>query len=144
MTDNPFTDPGWIDFVKRAEDDLVPKLRDAGATISLAPTGETDIKFAVELGLSIMMNKPIVVIVHPGQVVASGLLDVADLVVVADLDDHETSGPVVAAAIGKITEGYRRESRALNDARVARVRAILADYGDTGLLAATRVREAIA
>lgn len=72
----------WQDEVRR---DLIPKLEDSGAVVSLVPEGETDVKFAVELGLSIMMDKPIVAVIRPGTKMPSKLALVADHIVEADL-----------------------------------------------------------
>lgn len=68
-------------WAKDVQDDLVPKLEQSGVVLQLVPTGPTDIKFAVELGLSIMMDKPIIALVHEGTVVPAKLLAVADKVI---------------------------------------------------------------
>lgn len=102
MTD-PFQDPGWIEFVKRAEDNLVPKLAASGMTLSIAPRGPADIKFAVELGLSITMDKPILLLVHPGMDLPEKLRRVADVVCEVSLDDPN-AGAIVAAAIQRMND----------------------------------------
>lgn len=60
-------------------------LEETAVTISLIPRGETDIKFAVELGLSIMMDKPIIALVQPGMSIPSGLAAVAAEIVEVDI-----------------------------------------------------------
>ena len=53
--------------------------------ISMLPTsGQADAKFAVELGLSIMLDKPIVVVAREGQHVPAKLERVANAVIRAD------------------------------------------------------------
>lgn len=78
-------DPEFKAWEARVHADLIPKLASSGSVISMVPKGETDIKFAVELGLSIMMNKPILALVQPGTDVPPKLNLVADKVIVADL-----------------------------------------------------------
>jgi len=82
--DDPFDTPDWHAYAQHASDELVPKIRDCAVTVSLCPTGETDVKFALELGLSIMMDKPIIIVVLPGVKVPAKLLQIADWPVTAD------------------------------------------------------------
>lgn len=73
MTDRDiFADPEARAWAQRALDELVPRLRDSVGTVSLVPdvAGLDDIKFALELGLTIMLGKPLIVAVTPGRQVA--------------------------------------------------------------------------
>jgi hypothetical protein len=107
MSDDPFKDPWFIDFAKRVNDDLVPKIKDSELTISLNPTGgEADVKFAVELGFSIMLNKPIIVVATPGGVVPVGLARVAHRVLFLDLADPD-SQKVLTLAIEAVIEEFQ-------------------------------------
>lgn len=96
MTD-PYDNPQWRDYAKRVRTELLPKLKDSAATVSLVPAGETDVKFAVELGLSIMLDKPIVAVVPPGARVPAKLVAVADCIVEGDLDDPTMAARLNAA-----------------------------------------------
>ena len=63
MTDDPWEDPSAKAWARHVIRDMVPKLADSTFSISLVPTdGMGDIKFWVELGASIMMNKPIMAV----------------------------------------------------------------------------------
>jgi hypothetical protein len=77
-------DPEFQDWEAHVRNDVVPKIARSAMTVSLAPSGEADIKFAVELGLSIMLDKPIILVREPGQVLPAKLLQVADDVVVVN------------------------------------------------------------
>ena len=78
----------WDEFVQSARKEAVVKIAGSHIFLSLVPTEEhwTDVKFAVELGLSIMMDKPIIAIVMPGREIPEKLRKVADYVVEADID----------------------------------------------------------
>jgi hypothetical protein len=78
--------PEWKAWEARCQAELVPMMRDSGSVVQLVPKGGSDIKFAVELGLSIMMDKPILAIVQPGTETPPKLLKVADKIIEADLD----------------------------------------------------------
>ena len=80
-----YDDPEWRRYVTRIRAELVPMIDQSALTISLAPSGETDVKFAVELGLSIMLDKPIVVVLMPGQEIPEKLRAVADEVLELDM-----------------------------------------------------------
>lgn len=85
---DPFDSPEWKAYSQRALEELVPMMRGSAVTISLAPKGDaTDIKFALELGLSIMMDKPIIVVVFPDTTAPAKLLQFADRVVEGSYDD---------------------------------------------------------
>lgn len=74
-------DPEFKVFTSRVIGELVPKLQASRVTMTLVPKGELDVKFAVELGLSIMLNKPIIACVAAGQPIPDKLRLVADEVV---------------------------------------------------------------
>jgi len=75
----------WAEEVRRS---LIPALDSAKVAVSIAPPAdaEIDVQFAVELGLSILMNKPIVLAVRPDQPLPAKLLRVADRVIDLPVD----------------------------------------------------------
>lgn len=77
-------DPEFIAWAKRTRRELVPMIERSSVTVSLVPEGETDVKFAVELGLSIMLDKPIILVVAPGTKVPNKLAMVATEIVEVD------------------------------------------------------------
>jgi hypothetical protein len=85
VTDDPFDNPEWRAYERRAEDDLVPKMIGSEMVLSLVPRGPTDIKFALELGMAIMLDKPIIAVVVPGATVPAKLVLIADAIVEGDL-----------------------------------------------------------
>jgi hypothetical protein len=74
-------DPDFKAWAKEVKENLVPKLEQSPITISIAPRGPGDIKYAVELGLSILMDKPIILAVMPGTTIPDKLRRVADEIV---------------------------------------------------------------
>jgi nucleoside 2-deoxyribosyltransferase len=71
----------WSEYARHVLDEMVPMMRDSAVVCSLVPTGETDVKFAVELGMAIMLDKPIVLLVHSGTKVPARLARAADEIV---------------------------------------------------------------
>jgi hypothetical protein len=91
----------WDRFVNHVRRETVAKMTDSAFVISLVPRGEPDVKFAVELGLAIMLDKPILAIALPGAVLPERLRRVADEIVVADVD-LEAGREKVHAAIARL------------------------------------------
>lgn len=90
-------------WLRRALDELVPMISDSEVTVSIVPRRETDIKFDVELGLSVMFDKPIILAVQPGTAVPDHLRRVADEVLEFDPTDP-AMGARIGAAIARLTE----------------------------------------
>lgn len=86
MAEDWTRDPGWREWADQVRTDLLPKLEDTAAVLSLVPDGDGDVKFAVELGFSIMMDKPLILVVMPGRKVPERLARIAEAIVEADLD----------------------------------------------------------
>jgi hypothetical protein len=79
----------WDEFVRFQREDTMQKMMESAFVISIVPD-ESDIKFAVELGMAIMLDKPLMVVTtRLGQKLPPKLERVADQVVVADLDTED-------------------------------------------------------
>lgn len=102
MSEEIFRSREWAAFVKDVKKNLIPKLKDSALTISLVPEGKTDVKFAVELGFSIMMDKPIIAAVARGAKVPAKMVLVADEIVEIDFDDPELGAQRLKEAIDRI------------------------------------------
>lgn len=82
MWENDPTAKRWVQHVL---DDMAPKMSESALVMQIVPDkdehGAGDVKFWVELGASIMMNKPIIAIGLAGQEIPAKLKLVADEVV---------------------------------------------------------------
>lgn len=104
MTDDLANDPEFEKWAERVRTELIPKLKVTSMTVSICPGGEAeefDVKFAVELGASIMLNKPIIVAVPPGVTVPERLVRVADEIVELTAMNDET-GVRIGEAIDRV------------------------------------------
>lgn len=90
-SEDPWQDPGLLRWMKRCETELVPMIRGSQMTASILPDEDgVDLKFAIELGLMIMMDKPIVLMVSPGRKVPDHMVRVSDAIV--DFDPNDLKG----------------------------------------------------
>lgn len=98
----------WEEFVSHCSDELQPKLEQSGFVMSLVPDPDKiDVKFAVETGMAILMDKPIVIIAVPGTPIPEKLRKVADEVLVIDIRSEEGQrevARVVARMMNKLDE----------------------------------------
>lgn len=88
---DPWTSPEWKAYAAHAANDLIPKVTSSAVTLALVPDPETelDMKFCIELGACIMLDKPILGIAVPGQRIPERYLRVADEVLYIDLSTPE-------------------------------------------------------
>jgi hypothetical protein len=113
----------WDRFVAWQQEHTVKKMAASRLAMTLVPRGDTDVKFAVELGLAIMMGKPIIALALPGATVPYGLRKVADEIIVADLDTEagrEQADRQMKAAIARVNARDARASRSTGYIEVRR------------------------
>lgn len=110
MTDpNPWTDPETLAYLRRATDELAPKIRESAMVICSVPEPArlSDLQFATQLGLAILMDKPILALVTPGTPVPAHVVRVADRIVEMDLDgDAEANQRQLEATMAEIDAEY--------------------------------------
>lgn len=99
--EDPFSDPEWLAYADRAIKELLPKMQRSAVMLSLVPQGPTDVKYALELGFMIMLDKPIICVVPPGVRVPGKLIGVADAIVEGDITD-ESMGKRLSAEIDRV------------------------------------------
>ena len=78
----------WDSFVVYQREVVLRAMTESALMISIVPK-EVDIKFAVELGMAIMLNKPILALAQSSDDVPPMLRRVASRVVIADVDTAE-------------------------------------------------------
>ncbi len=96
-------DPAWHRYVKHIREEVYPKAQESAIHISITPTAEkVDVKFAVELGMGIMLDKPIISLIRPGTPVSEKLARVVDRFVDMDPNDMKDTSRRLAAAIKEV------------------------------------------
>lgn len=98
--------PEFDRFVARTRAELVPKIKESNAFISISPSSpdNVDIKFAVELGLAIMFDKPIISVIAPGTPIPEKLARVVDRFVEMDFRNGEFTDPTQQDRLVKAVE----------------------------------------
>lgn len=81
MSEDPWEDPSAVAWAKHVLEDMAPKMQDSAVVVQLV-NGVGDVKFWVELGASIMMNKPILAVVLGDSEIPPKLRLIADEIVI--------------------------------------------------------------
>lgn len=97
-------DEEWERFSGRFREKVLPRMEESKLTVSLAPTGghHGDVQFWAELGASIMLDKPILVLARNDSIVPPKLEKVADFVMWFNEGEMES----LAGRIEKWMDGF--------------------------------------
>jgi hypothetical protein len=96
-------DPRAKAYLRRAQRDLLPMMRDSEVIMSLYH-GEPDAKLAIETGFAVLLDKPIVGLVTPGTHAARKFIAVCDELIEADM----TTAAGRQSAQTRLAEAMRR------------------------------------
>jgi hypothetical protein len=103
MSHDPWQDPSVERWVQHVVDEMVPKMRSSAAAIHLVPEStEIDVKFCVELGAAIMLDKPIIAVALGRRQVPAKLAAIADDIVYLPHGVDAASSDELAAAIKRV------------------------------------------
>lgn len=89
----------WIKDVRAS---LTPKLRDSAITAMLSPGDDPDVKVAVELGMTLLMGKPLIILRMPGRAVPDAVLRAASAVL--DVTEADLGSPALAERLAVLAE----------------------------------------
>jgi hypothetical protein len=81
--------PEFDRFAGRVRRELVPKIEGSRVFLAITPSSpdKVDVKFALELGIAVMLGKPIIAVIPPGTAIPEKLARVVDRFVELDLRD---------------------------------------------------------
>lgn len=100
-------DPTVVRWAKHVINDMAPGMEGSAVVMSLVPGGEHslgDVKFWVELGAAIMMDKPIIAVCFSDRECPERLRRVADEVVVLEEGVTPEASEQMAEAIRRVVE----------------------------------------
>lgn len=105
MADDWIDDPNAKRWVKHVVEDMLPKMEDSAVVCSIVPTDrEGDVKFWVELGASIMLNKPLVIVAFDDRPIPERLRRVADEIVVCPQGVDPSASEELMAALLRVAK----------------------------------------
>ena len=97
-------DQDTLIWAKHIKDDVVPKLANSKVVVSVLPETpkDVDVQLAVEIGLSLLFNIPLILLIRPGCQIPRGLEKV--VVGVIEVDEEEDIDSVLQKIENKIKE----------------------------------------
>jgi hypothetical protein len=102
-------DPTFKRWVHQVLDDMKPKMEESAFVAQLIPDDEGEVKFWVELGACIMMNKPIVAIAFADREIPEKLRIIADEIVVIPEGVSVESSEELKAAFKRMADRLEEE-----------------------------------
>ena len=100
---DPWEDESAIAWVNHVHEEMAPKMEDSAMVISIVPSDRIgDVKFWVELGAAIMLNKPIIAAVLGDADIPPKLAQIANEVVRCPDGVNPEASEEMSAAIGRV------------------------------------------
>jgi hypothetical protein len=79
-------DAEWRRFEKHVRETLVPKMAESETVLVISPDfGTFDVEFALQIGASVLLEKPLLVVLPEGRVMPPKLERIADRIITVDL-----------------------------------------------------------
>lgn len=95
-TDDVWDNPIGKEWRERMNRDLRPMIEDSAISITIAPGDKPDAKVAVELGFTILLDKPILILAPRGRHVPERLRRVADAVIFGEPSEPKVRAQIMA------------------------------------------------
>lgn len=94
--DEVWDTPVAREWRERMNRDLRPMIEDSAISITIAPGDKPDAKIAVELGYTILLDKPILVLAPRGRHIPDRLRKVADKIVFGEPSEPKVRAQIMA------------------------------------------------
>lgn len=103
---NPFDSPDWSAFERHVRSSLVPKMKDSSTVLILSPKlGDADVQFAVQIGMCILLEKPLLVLAIEGRQIPPKLEQIADRIIYA----KSATDPSINEQIGRFMTDFGKQ-----------------------------------
>jgi hypothetical protein len=98
----------WADDMRKR---LIPKMASSAHVLMIAPdmSAEFDIQFALQIGAAILLEKPLILLVHPGRTVPPKLRAIADRIIEVDLDNTTMDAPEIQKQLQQAFTDFSRQ-----------------------------------
>lgn len=89
MTKRPFESDDFRRWADQMRARLIPNMENSASVLMIAPdmSAKFDIEFALQIGAAILLEKPLILLVHSSRTIPPKLRAIADRIIEADLDN---------------------------------------------------------
>lgn len=98
----------WSDDMRKR---LIPKMAESASVLMIAPnmTEKFDIEFALQIGASILLEKPLILLVHDGRTIPPKLRAIADRIIETDLDKFTMDAPDIQRQLTQAIKDFGKQ-----------------------------------
>lgn len=105
-----YQDQKWQAFAANVKNNLVPMIKNSDIYVAICPTPDkVDAKFAVELGVAVMLDKPMVAVVKPGTPISEKLSRVIDRFIECDISQPSERERLAGILKQMANDGFAKE-----------------------------------
>jgi hypothetical protein len=108
---NPYDDDGfraWADDMRKR---LIPNMKDSANVLMIAPNLDSgfDIEFALQIGATILLEKPLILLVDRKRTIPPKLRAIADRVIETDLENLNVNGSDIQKQIAQAMTDFGKQ-----------------------------------
>jgi hypothetical protein len=111
QSDNPYDTYEFREWADRMRTRLIPKMADSGSILMIAPNvnEKFDIEFALQIGASILLEKPLILLAHTGRQIPSKLRAIADKIIEVNLDETTMDSPDIQRQLAEAFKEFSKQ-----------------------------------
>jgi hypothetical protein len=101
----------WTRFERHVRETLVPKMAESETVLVISPEfGDFDVEFALQIGASVLLEKPMLVVLPVGRTIPPKLQRLADRIITVDLlDDAEAAQKQIQSELKQFFTDVRKQ-----------------------------------
>lgn len=109
--DSPYKSDEFKDWADRMRERLIPKMQDSANVLMIAPnmSAEFDIEFALQIGATILLEKPLILLVDRGRTIPPKLRAIADRIIETDLDTFTMDAPDIQRQLTQAFKDFEKQ-----------------------------------
>ena len=109
--DDPYQSDEFKDWADRMRARLIPNMRDSANVLMIAPkmSGKFDIEFALQIGASILLEKPLILLVDRSRTIPPKLRAIADRIIETDLDDMTMDSEAIQKQLKQAFDDFGKQ-----------------------------------
>lgn len=109
--DNPYDSDDFKRWADTMRARLIPKMADSAHVLMIAPnmSEQFDIEFALQIGASILLEKPLILLVDKTRTIPPKLRAIADRIIETDLDNMTMDAPAIQQQLQQAFDDFRKQ-----------------------------------
>lgn len=110
MSKDPFEDPEFKAWLKRAKEEMFPKMKESALSVTIF-NSEPDPKLCIEVGAAVLFDKPLIILAPNGAKLPANLKRLASAIIFGSPSEESTIRELNAAVTRVLTEDQRAKTK---------------------------------